>query len=219
MKQFLQELLYKEFYQNAQKIVSSAIKDTHCMGLNSIVLIDVDGFRLRMYHATKKHQLWRNNSTSWDIQNPNTFSVGFHPHHSDLYITTIFGDVYNWTIEEYTTKEPFVPTLNKYRYTSSITNDEGKFSLVSKNVSVRTYAFERLAKGYVEFLPAKVLHTIYVHEGKEAAWLVLERTKDQTYDPIIYSNDDLTKFDFDAHYNKCSNEEVAAMLSFVGLRT
>ncbi len=208
--------------------IDKSLMHTHCRGLHSIV-IDVGPPMVRMYYASIKHELWRNDplvtnqvspcrgvvmSNGGKATFPKMLSIAIHPHRRDILLLHVFGTVINhaFALEERHDVRPRV-ALDAYRYVSPILQGTGEFTRGATVPLVFDYSTtlhdavpdwaryggNDALRGQL-FLPAKALHTVYVPRGETAAWLVEEGDPDPEYDSTCFSNDDLSRFDFSGMY-------------------
>jgi len=206
-------------FPNVYTYQKNSLANCHAKGLYSIVLKKFeDGKLLRMFYASKEHDLWKNN---YKEVGPRTQSLGLaiHSHHCDIQILGIFGRMVNIRcVVDNKKKYKKQHALKTYKYTSSILNGKknAKFVAVGQeNIKIKTV--ENINKGTAVHMNANELHTVYVEKGQEAAWLILEGIEDENYDSLCYSDDDLTKFQFEEYYKPIDVTKVAQILSKVRL--
>lgn len=181
-----------------EEIASKSYKNCHAIGVDSLLLVDEPGFKVRMFFAHTHHELFKNDCDQ-------LFSVGLHQHHCDITLIPAMGEFYNVSIlpEE----SNFVMKMSSYTYLSPILskNRPPKFQLSGeeKDINLDWNKVDRPL-----FLPAQSHHTVYVPFESEAAWYVIEGKEDPTYKSITLSNTDLEKFEFDKFYLPMSVADV-----------
>lgn len=172
----------------------------HARGVHSIVLGKKNGRLRRVFIAEKNHTLWRNTPTG------DALSVGFHPHHCNLKIKVLSGQIVNLSLTSGSAR-----SLATYRYQSAIHGGTPEFLYV---LPAAPYGIEELSivEGGELELPAEVFHTVWVAEGESAVWLIEEGEADPYYLPIALSDDDLNVFDWTGMYQPMSEAACCEML-------
>lgn len=193
-------------------ILNKSLKNVHCWGVDSVLLDDTPGERIRIFFARKDHELWKN-----IFKSMRDISIAYHSHHCDLTLECIYGSLIDEHIQKITedNKSRYIDhsmrwKLDEFLYKSPITkNEEGIFEKVGKahiwyggcNVlepeADSEHGIDRIVN-----LKASDIHSVFVKKGQEAAWVVYEGKEDPDYSPICYSNADLTKFDKSGMYQK-----------------
>lgn len=179
-------------------IASKSLIDCHVEGVDSIMFDDTPGKRVRVFIANENHQLWRNHPDT-----PDDLSAALHPHHCELILSPIFGEIGNVIGHPYVDGAKEGHTFRAWIYQSQISTGVGVF--------VDGGFFKALTLCVLDLtepllMPASVIHTIYVPRGTSAAWFVYEGEDDPLYKPLAYSNSDLDKLDFSRLYKPMSVE-------------
>lgn len=207
--------------QNRQTMVARSLRNCHARGLDSIMVYDKPGMRIRIFVATPDHELWKNRLGGiWnDKKFKKTMSVAMHPHHCDLTLRVIFGNLANFEIAKGNVQLPQQNTssyhnfidLKEYEYVSPIsTGEKGEF-ICLRDVQVPSYSIRQtkigdsFASRELE-MKADEIHTVAIAKGKPCAWFVFEGDSDPNYKPVCYSNDDLESFSFDGLYEPMSED-------------
>lgn len=180
----------------------NALRNCHTRGLDSIVLHDEPGNRVRLFIAGWAHNLWTN-------RNGHQYSVGIHSHHCNVRLVRLYGQVYNQL-------HGIVPAAHgdfrEYRYQSAITHGEGKVEPTGRRAFMELVNHSKAPFDAVS-LQAYQLHTIFVPVNTDAAWLVIEGEEDPAYEPLFWSNAD--QISFDGLYEPMAREQVAKLLGTV----
>lgn len=203
-------------FPNVYTYQKNSLANCHAKGLYSIVLKKFEnGKLLRMFYASKEHDLWKNN---YKEVGPRTQSLGvaIHSHHCDIQILGVHGRMVNIRCVVDKTSKVYKKQqkLKSYKYTSSILNGKKNAKFVEvgqENIKIKTV--ENINRGTAVHMNANELHTVYVEKGQEAAWFILEGAEDENYDSLCYSDDDLTKFQFEEYYKPINVTKVAQILS------
>lgn len=168
--------LIKHHERRSRYTEYNAIADCHTRGLNSVMLHDEPGNRIRMFITDFEHDL---------CYNRGVLRLGLHQHHCAITLVKLFGEVYN---DVYALTPHKAGSFSEYKYTSAIHN-EGKGSLV---LTGRKYLAHPLSSNLLTEdgidLMASEIHTIYVPAGRVGAWLVIEGQEDENYDPMVWTN-------------------------------
>lgn len=189
--------------KNLDLILAKSLINCHAIGVDSILLDDTPGARIRMFIANENHELHKNHKFAGNI------SVAIHPHHCDLTLIPIRGAFENilfldkpkegMTYLEY--------EFDEYLYNSKITGSKCKFVKQGKKTLLFNGSMWHSPNynGYLE-MAANTLHTVCAVRGQLTAWAVYEEKEDKNYQPVCYSNQDLTKFDDSLLYKKMDKE-------------
>ena len=186
-------------------IIKNSYKHCHAKGLHSILLHDTPGRRMRIFVADENHVLWKNKANRLMADSNQKMSVAFHQHHCDITLFPLSGGVYNHTL-----LNPGDFDQDKwhwYGFQSKISSaNGGDFrklpeqsawfrAFLPSEVDIKTTVLDREL-----YLKASDFHTIAVESGETAAWLVIEGHDWPGYESVVLSNDDLTKFAWEKHY-------------------
>lgn len=155
----------------------------HTVGLHSFPISFENGLYKRIFYADKNHHLWK------------PFELAVHPHHVDIKITVLEGELFN---ELYEVSKTGVQ-VNKFQWVSHILSGIGGFQYLGKArlkpVSIKGYkAYESLT------MKACELHTVRVEKGKHCVWIIEEAVPTCEYFPINYSPLDLSNWNSDGLY-------------------
>lgn len=200
--------------ENFQEILDRSLLNCHAKGVHSLIFSEISGRTIRMFHATKEHDLDRNADAILSRDNPRPMSVGFHPHRNNITFHVMRGKLNNIVVKETTRFD--APRFNKFRYMSKIVNGEIGFKLDDVK-PLRLYQFITLTEGQSDALPADMCHTIHIEHGQSCSWLVFEGREDRGYENVCYSNADLEKEKFEGLYQRPTEEQVRAILKECGI--
>ena len=144
----------------------------HTIGLHSFPISFDVGKQLyrRVFYAAKNHHLWK------------PFELAIHPHHVDIKITVLEGELFNPLYEIHPDGEIF----QKYRWRSEIKEGNGGFQHLGTE-KIREISNLSYKKGESTTMKACELHTVYVEKGKRCVWLIEEEIPTCDYFPINYS--------------------------------
>lgn len=191
------------------RIAMTSFLDCHVRGLHSLMLADVPGGVVRMFVATSDHDMYRNTPGNGPL------SIAFHTHDAELTLHVLRGGIGNVTPTADGTNGRCV--LKRFRYDSRIKGGAGGFVKVYNNEPGQATAlrYKWLREGDALYLPADTYHSVAVPFTQFAAWMVYEGAKDPNYDPLVYSDDDLTTFSSEGLYRRPTQKQVADLLDLV----
>ncbi len=197
----------------------TGVKNCHCRGVDSIVLRESP--MVRVFITRPDHALWQNTL-------PHIFSVGFHPHATNIEIEVIHGQISN--VEPGFVHKPDKPSLlmpgkikdlaqidslldrsnfRRYRFDSFLRGGLGGFQ--DMDVVFHVSHFNRkLETGAKLSLHGRHLHTIHVEKGQEVAWVIREGAANPNFEPICWSNAPLTEWTADGLYIPMTTTELKA---------
>lgn len=183
-------------------------RNCHARGVNSVVLAFYpDGRpRLRMFTTTPEHTLWTNaRPGAGEVP----MSLAIHAHRSPITLTRIHGRPMQVEAAHCEMTLDASRRIRRWRYQSQILTGHGSFTPEGYAcLAVREpYVFDCIR------MEARDLHTIYVPRGEVAAWAVHEHELAPTYDEVLYSDDDLSAFDFTGMYEPMTSDEARAVVS------
>lgn len=161
----------------------------HCIGLHSFpISLDDNGLYKRIFYADKNHELWK------------PYEIAIHPHHVDIKITILKGELYN---PIYKVNKDGIP-FKKFLWNSHILNGKGGFKLlgIEKLIEVSRYKY---IKGQSVIMKACELHTVFVQKDTECAWMIEEAKPTCDYFPINYSQKDLENWNTEGLYIEVDN--------------
>lgn len=206
MKALVQHLIREQL----PRITAGSLLNCHVVGLHSIMLLDTPEQRIRLFIASKEHELYKNT--------PDTLgSLAAHPHHCNITLHCIMGGFTNLRYKEVDNFLQNEVEYVAYAYQSAILMGVGSFAPAGLRRSVRFDYETPIERGDVLALAANVIHSVYVPRGREAAWFVYEGKEDATYTSLSYSDQDLTAASFDRLYQPMSEETVIHWLRKSGL--
>lgn len=195
----LKEYLFHQYQRAVRGEISNALYNCHTFGLNSIMLHDEPGNRIRMFMANAGALL--NN----DAINRSPMKIGIHNHHSDIQLIGIYGTVYN---NRYDVMVADNGSLSLAEYTSKILT--GKGSITDTGVKGTAFLRSREPLSANPRLSATELHTVSMDSHEDAAWLVIEGAVNRDYKPICWTNN--FKVDFSSLYLNMPQTHIARTL-------
>lgn len=155
----------------------------HSIGLHSFPISFENGLYKRIFYADTNHCLWK------------PIELAIHPHHVDIKITVLDGELFNPLYEVNIEGE----LVKKFQWHSHILNGKGGFEYLGddriKQLSNKSYKF-----GEVVIMKACELHTVQIEKGKICVWLIEETIPTCDYFPINYSPYDLSIWNTDGLY-------------------
>lgn len=191
-------------------MLERSLKNCHCDGLSSLVIKDAPQM-VRIFLARSHHRLDRNLVAPG--RTISEFSVALHRHHCDVTLMPLFGDIYNIGLSS--AEDAVTVRMSSFLYRSPISGGEGAFTVVDRAMLPMRLKAERLNRPIQ--MAANYLHTVYVPYGTTAAWMVWEGEEDAGYNPIVYSNADLAKFDFTGLSQPMAEAEIRADMEMLGV--
>lgn len=195
MQTFLDQFLQYHYHRILDGRITNVLKHCHVHGMWSIVLHDEKENRIRIFFADVNHKLHLNSKQFID-----PMSLAIHPHHCNVVLYPLFGNIHNITFTESQCKYfPDEINLLKLKYNSAILNSNPSIEIVGNKSLYYDKSTHYRMYGPINMY-AKELHTIYIPETYAAAWIVFEGKEDDSYENVMYSNN--PKFDFNEHYSK-----------------
>lgn len=177
------------------------LMNCHVEGVHSVVLHDETQNRLRLFYATKSHQLWRNSYPhAWNM------ALAVHPHHCKVWLTQIFGHIEN---QKFLMAPDETGPYHLCEYVSGVLKEEGKLIDTGKRYRAESMVLEKIGPTGVE-MRASERHSIYVPRGHEAAWFVLEGQEDKDYKSVCYTTN--PQFSPTLLYRKMDPIQICGML-------
>lgn len=162
----------------------------HAIGLHSFPISCDNGLYRRVFYAGENHQLWKE------------MEIAVHPHHVDIKLTILEGELYNPIFE--INKEGAI-SLRAYKWQSHIQNGNGGFEYIG-NENLKLISYRKYKKGESVTMKACELHTIQIDKHKKCVWLIEESSPTCDYFPINYSPYDLTKWSTNGLYIETTDE-------------
>lgn len=193
----INDLLRFWWKYNREKITKQSLTDCHVKGLNSIMFNQTEGMRVRMFVTDPDHCL------------DHCRAVAFHTHRYDIQIHVLYGMVTN----VFAKFHPYpLGDYQAYKYKSCILDGKGSFSKTNDDRFINFSSSASLLRGDKLFLDSKKHHTVIVPPGRMCAWLILESTPDPDYEPVVFSDIDITSIDLSELYNPISSEKIDSIL-------
>lgn len=195
-------------------VAYNALRDCHVAGMASIVLHDEPGNRVRVFVTNGAHGLHWNRPSVWlGAPKHARFSLGVHPHHCDIRLIHLFGEVHN---DLYAVVPHRNGPFEKYAFQSAINTGSGSLVPTGTRADLHMVRTDALASKPVA-MKAHELHSVYVPNGERAAWMVVEGEEDTGFDSSCWSNTDRT-FDFSNLYQPMDAPSVAKVLTTLAER-
>lgn len=149
----------------------------HCIGLHSFPLSLDNNLYRRVFYADHNHEMWK------------PFEIAVHPHHVDIKITVLDGELYNPIFEV----NPNGMLFGKYHWNSHILNGKGGFEYLGSEY-LSQISNIKYGVGQSVTMPACQMHTVQIQQGQMCVWLIEETIPTCDYFPVNYSPHDLTKW-------------------------
>jgi hypothetical protein len=192
------------YRQELPVIAKNSLRNCHVVGMDSVMFDNTPGKRVRAYIAQEYNELWRNGMPGEQL------SLAIHPHHCDIELDRIYG----YPQQVIPVKHPGGDTYAKWWYRSEITQGNGGF--IREADTFEKFKLERFPLKSREpwYMAAKDIHSFYVEQFEEAAWMVREFKEDTSYEPFVWSDADLSAFTTNGLYlpmdvdylKKCLNQ-------------
>lgn len=183
------ELLRHVVQTDPTRVASKSYLNCHVKGMHSVMLVDCPGALVRMFIATPDHEMWKNTpGNSGEVM-----SLGYHAHRTELTLhlargrmSNIIGQVPVGWYQINNTRQ-----VSAYRYVSKIMDREGggKFEKQDNISLLMEGHVNNMSPGDTAYMPADMLHTVYVPRGEAAAWFVYEGKEDKNYDSVTLSDE------------------------------
>lgn len=181
--------------------ITNGIMHCHCRGVASIVFNDEPGNRVRMFYAFPEHELWKNIIMDQDM------TVALHPHHCDIKLSHIFGDVFNAVVE---VEEHWRGKYHECLYDSKINGGKGGLERTGKMFRFKSNVHCNLRQERQQSMTAPQLHTIGTWKSRPAAWLVIEGKEWPDYRPVCYTANPV--FDSTGLYEKMNPGQISTTI-------
>ena len=187
--------------ENMEEVAKNSLINCHTVGLDSIMFQETEHQSVRLFIARKNHDMWKN---TWG----HTYSIGLHPHHRDITIIPLQGTVANVEL----CREGATEKFHCYNYESPIIGESaGGFK---KLEGVYELGLTSKLLKYPTFMPATMLHSVWVPKGESASWYVIGGKENPHHRGVTYSNDPaLESFDFGKLYQPMSVKYLRNLLS------
>ncbi|MBD2700124.1 hypothetical protein IC229_05725 [Spirosoma sp. BT702] len=195
---------------NLETIVSRSLRNCHCLGLHSLMLLESPGQTIRLFYAAKGNLMYRNHPQFIH----EGLTIGFHPHHCNLTLHAVLGTFWNWTVRQpLAFDQGEYIKLRQYRYHSQIKEGKQGFELIDPEYPMVTQSFQPVEAGQCLELGPKILHTVACNPFDDTAWLVFEGREDPTYESYCFSNQDLEQNTNTDLYQRISEYEIKQILA------
>jgi len=178
MKEFIQHCLE----DHPDEILKKSIKNCHVAWMHSI-MFDSSGRKIRMFYTDKNHDLWKNLPEYYE----DWLSLWFHPHHCNISIVPLVWEILNWTVN---TNPEWEIECSEYMFRSHIKSGAWGFEKIGEWVRLQTKQLLHLNPWQKRFMPADELHSVWVNQWNQAAWIVLEWEESSKNHEQCYSNTD-----------------------------
>ncbi len=149
----------------------------HSVGLHSFPVSYENGLYKRIFCAEPNHFMWQ------------PIEVAIHPHHVDIKITVLDGELYNPLYG----MDKAGQLLNKFQWNSHILNGNGGFEYLGEE-RLKQLSNNKHQAGDTVIMKACDLHTVQIDKNKRCVWLIEEAVPTCQYFPINYSPHDLSKW-------------------------
>lgn len=197
-------------------LLEKSLLNCHALGVHSLVLSEENGFLTRMFITDKDHTLWHN-GCGQTYKGWMPLSIAIHSHHTDIEIISEFGYLWNvkFSRKKFKTYKQGQVKLDRYKWKSHISGDGGKFRKSGPPEFIVLDSFSALHCGFSYKMKSNDLHTVYVTKGQVAAWVVKESEPSDDYDPLVYSNVNLTNWKPDGLYQRPTVSDIEEVLKLI----
>jgi hypothetical protein len=162
----------------------------HSIGLHSFPMsLRDNGTYKRVFYADYHHELWK------------PVEIAIHPHHVDIKITVLDGELYNPLYKLDDNGELY----KEFVWSSHILNGKGGFTYLGEQ-SLKQLSNIKYKQGESVIMRACEMHTVQIEKGKKCVWLIEESLPTCDYLPINYSKKDLNNWTPDGLYIECDHE-------------
>lgn len=159
----------------------------HCIGLHSFpISLSESGLYKRIFYADFNHDMWK------------PVEISIHPHHVDIKITVLEGELFNPLYELDNDGDVF----KKFLWNSHILNGKGGFEYLGEQ-GLKQISNKKHVAGETVIMKACELHTVQIEKGKKCVWLIEESKPTCDYFPINYSKNDLENWNTEGLYIEC----------------
>lgn len=184
-------------------IAKNSLRNCHIKGMDSVMFDNTPGRRVRAFIVGPDHDMWKNLPSHGE-----NLSLSIHPHHCDIELSPLFGPSYNLIPYRNNMRMKSYPA---WQYRSQITQGDGGFEPLGPSKDF-VCALRAVPLDGPWEMRADELHTWYVPQAFEAAWLVREGRENPNYDSTCWSDADLTKFDMSQLYQPMDTEYLLGLL-------
>lgn len=170
---------------NKDLVENTALKNCHCIGLNSFIINEKP--RIRLFVADNNCELYK----KYDYTNP---TIPIHPHKYDDIFHTIHGRLKHHAYIKYEGLELGKPCeFNSYSYNRIC--DDKEIQLIGKTKLQYVGAMD------MEVLKSKVLHSVSLESGyNKASWIITETYEDKEFKQIAYHKDLVKRNELYKHF-------------------
>jgi hypothetical protein len=184
-------------------ILELSLINCHAMGMDSIVF-KASAPMIRAFVCRPSHTLWRNASGL-----AHTLSVAIHQHRQDITMVPVHGEAWNVSMCDGEDES----LLHAYEYDSQILDGVGGF----RSHHERCYTSLRMDRlDAPRFLRGQEFHTVYVPQGRTAAWLICEGAPHPRYTSLCWTNDAMLDVaDFTGMYEPMTEERLEEDLAIM----
>lgn len=170
---------------NKELVRETALKNCHCIGLNSFIINEKP--RIRLFVAEKGSDLHR----KFDPQDP---VIPVHPHKYDDQFVVLHGVLTNHIYKQGLYDKHFLSQFKLFRFSYKRIINGAKEPYDPKIMScdwITYFKKDQVTGEY--FQPASTLHTVSVPEGIETIWIVIEMDQSTEFDQLAYMNGQKSK--------------------------
>lgn len=202
--------LVKHLWKTHQEeIVAKSFLHCHVRNVHSIMFMDTPEKTIRLYIADLRNELFYNYPDNYKLKQMTT---AFHPHHCDLTLHCIKGNLTSWRVKE---SEEGLPAT-KYLYHSQILEGKTQFEKIGETF-LQTLQHHTINEGDIIELKASDIHTVSSAPDKFTAWFVYEGKDDPEYKSFCWSNKELENETLEGLYQKPSAMDIERLLTTCGL--
>lgn len=156
----------------------------HSRNLHSFPISIENGFYKRVFYAEDNHNLYK----------CDPLEIAIHPHHADIKITVLEGVLVNRIFELTNTMDKYSPNIwQSFKWNSHINTGAGGFERVGR-VFLDQTRVDMINEGESVVMKACELHTVFTYRNEKCVWMIEESVPTCEYQPINYSNWDLTQW-------------------------
>lgn len=161
----------------------------HSIGLHSFPVSLENGLYKRIFYAEDVHVLWK------------PLEIAIHPHHVDIKITVLKGELINIIYDYHPSGERF----KRFKWNSHILNGKGGFEYLGQDSLKMVSDYHYRVGGSVQ-MKACEMHTVQIEKGSKCIWLIEESIPSCEFDTIAFSKHDLTAWTADGLYVEVDDE-------------
>jgi hypothetical protein len=207
MKQYIEHVIRNDF----SGIVERSLLHCHLRDVHSLLFSDAPERRIRLFVADIGNELWKNSQSR--IIAGEKMSVAFHPHHCNVTLHVVKGELVNWLIYF---GNVGINTYTRFQYNSQIRDAGISFTPVGEDRLEYTRPIKLGVNDY-HIMRAEEIHTVSTPKDQIVAWFVYEGKEDPAYQPLSWSNAPLDQMSFEGLYQKPDEKDVRELLRMSGL--